>query len=86
MYKLKPHVTGFIYHERTKTIVGGFICVISKQDKKLLKSSVLERGEVFVDNDNVNEIINKFARITNSIKGLNEMVDWEYGNVNKITS
>ena len=66
--------------------MGGFICAITEQDKKLLKSSVLERGEVFVDNDNVNEIINKFARITNSIKGLNEMVDWEYGNVNKITS
>jgi hypothetical protein len=84
MYKLKPHITGFIYHDKTKTIVGGFICEITEQDKKLLESSVLERGEVFVDNDNVNEIIKRID--SGKIKGLDEIVEWEYGNVNKITS
>ena len=84
MYKLKPHITGFIYHDKTKTIVGGFICVITEQDKKLLGQSALDRGEVFVDNSNVNDVIKMID--SGKIKGLDEVVEWEYGNVNKITS
>jgi len=81
MYKLKPHITGFIYHDKTKTIVGGFICKITEQDKKLLEQSVLGRGEVFVNNDNVNKIIKRID--SGKIKGLDEVVEWEYGNVIK---
>jgi predicted component of type VI protein secretion system len=51
---------------------------MDKQDKKTVKDSLVDRNEVFVDNDNVNEVINKFARITNSIAGLNEVVTWRW--------
>jgi predicted component of type VI protein secretion system len=78
MYKLNNHITGFIYNEKTRTIMGAFICVMDKQDKKTIKDSLVDRNEVFVDNNNVNEVINKFARITNSIAGLNDVVTWRW--------